>query len=227
MRSPMPYGCFALIVLAGMLLFPIFLADVFLTALGKLGLSRTTAFLAAAGIFLGGLINIPVTRIAREEPIDIMPVMLFGLRRFFKPQYIQRTYTVIAVNLGGAIIPTVIAIYEILRMAARGSSALVPALIAIGVNIGVSYWLARPVEGVGIAMPALVPGLVAGMSGLLLASEFAASVAFSAGVLGPLIGADLFHMDDISKIGAPVASIGGAGTFDGIVISGFVATILA
>jgi len=45
--------------------------------------------------------------------------------------------------------------------------------------------------------------------------------------LGPLIGADLLHLDDIEAIGAGVASIGGAGTFDGIVLSGLAATVLA
>lgn len=44
---------------------------------------------------------------------------------------------------------------------------------------------------------------------------------------GPLIGADLLHLRDIEKIATGVASIGGAGTFDGIVLSGIVAAYLA
>jgi uncharacterized membrane protein len=46
-------------------------------------------------------------------------------------------------------------------------------------------------------------------------------------VLGPLIGADLLHLRDIEKIATGIASIGGAGTFDGIVLSGIVAAYLA
>jgi uncharacterized membrane protein len=61
---------------------------------------------------------------------------------------------------------------------------------------------------------------------LLLAPDWAPPIAFSAGVLGPLIGADLLHLDDIAEIGTGMASIGGAGTFDGIVLSGLVATLL-
>jgi uncharacterized membrane protein len=34
-------------------------------------------------------------------------------------------------------------------------------------------------------------------------------------ILGTLIGADLINLRKIPKLGAPVASIGGAGTFDG------------
>ena len=48
-----------------------------------------------------------------------------------------------------------------------------------------------------------------------------------AGVLGPLIGADLLHLREIEKIATGVASIGGAGTFDGIILSGIMAAYLA
>jgi len=46
-------------------------------------------------------------------------------------------------------------------------------------------------------------------------------------VPGPPIGADLLHLRDISTLETGVASIGGAGTFDGIVLSGIVAAYLA
>ena len=78
--------------------------------------------------------------------------------------------------------------------------------------------MAKPVEGVGIAMPGLFPTLLAAMSALLLVPEQATPVAFVAGVLGPLIGADLLHLRDIEKIATGIASIGGAGTFDGLVL---------
>jgi uncharacterized membrane protein len=64
-------------------------------------------------------------------------------------------------------------------------------------------------------------------SALFLVPDQAPPVAFVAGVLGPLIGADLLHLRDIEKIATGIASIGGAGTFDGIVLSGIVAAYLA
>lgn len=76
-------------------------------------------------------------------------------------------------------------------------------------------------------MPALVPPIVAAGGALLMTPDFAPPVAFVAGVAGPVVGADLLHMKDIHKISAGVASIGGAGTFDGIVLSGVVAAFLA
>jgi uncharacterized membrane protein len=76
-------------------------------------------------------------------------------------------------------------------------------------------------------MPGLVPPFVAAGAALLLAPEAAPPVAFIAGVVGPLIGADLLHLKDVTRLGAGMASIGGAGTFDGIVLSGIVAAYLA
>jgi uncharacterized membrane protein len=99
--------------------------------------------------------------------------------------------------------------------------------LAVAINTTVCYRLARPVKGIGIAMPALVPPIVAVMSALVLAPDQAPPVAFIAGVLGPLLGADLLHLREIPRISTGMASIGGAGTFDGIVLSGILAAYLA
>jgi uncharacterized membrane protein len=227
MRRPMPFGCLSLIIFAGVLLFPLFLANALLSALSKLGLSPGLALVVASGIFLGGLVNIPVYRIQREQAIEYMHMRMFGLHRIIPVQPRQWGYTVIAINLGGAVIPIAVAVYELLRIAAQGPNALLAGLSAIAINVIVSYLIARPVPNVGITMPSLVPGIVAAVSGLLLLPSFAAPVAFAAGVLGPLVGADLLHLRDVQKITTGVASIGGAGTFDGIVISGLIATLLA
>ena len=45
--------------------------------------------------------------------------------------------------------------------------------------------------------------------------------------MGTLIGADLTNLDKVAGLGAPVASIGGAGTFDGIFLTGILAVLLA
>ena len=76
-------------------------------------------------------------------------------------------------------------------------------------------------------MPGLVPAAIAAILALLFAPGDAAPVAYVAGVAGPLIGADLLHLREIEASAVGVASIGGAGTFDGIVLSGIVAAYLA
>jgi uncharacterized membrane protein len=86
--------------------------------------------------------------------------------------------------------------------------------------------IARPVPGLGIAVPGLVPALFAAAIALAVSSHMAAALAYIAGSLGTLIGADLLNLHRLPGLGAGVASIGGAGTFDGVFLSGIVAVLL-
>ncbi|WP_457549779.1 DUF1614 domain-containing protein [Archaeoglobus sp.] len=52
-------------------------------------------------------------------------------------------------------------------------------------------------------------------------------LAFSSGVLSALVGADILHLKDIEKIGSGIVSIGGAGTFDGIFLTGVFSVIFS
>ena len=88
------------------------------------------------------------------------------------------------------------------------------------------HLIARPVEGVGIQVPGIIPPLLAAGISLLVAPHMAAPVAYVSGSLGTLIGADLLNIDKLSSLGGGVASIGGAGTFDGVFLSGIVAVLL-
>jgi Predicted membrane protein len=208
------------------LLLPFVLANALLAALGKLGLGPTSSLLAALGIFLGSTINVPVTRIERQAPVEYLPNRLLGLHRLLSRPVQRRTYTVIAVNVGGCLVPTALAGYQAARLAVQAPSVLPAAGAALAINVALCYYVARPVQDVGITMPPLVPAGAAALCGLLFAPEWAPPIAFMAGVLGPLIGADFLHLDDIAEIGTGMASLGGAGTFDGIVLSGLVATLL-
>lgn len=210
-----------------LVLLPFVFGQVFTAALIKLKLEPTTALLVVISIFMGSTINIPVKRISRTEPVPVDPLAIFGLSGWWPaPQQVRRE-TVIAVNVGGCLIPVTLAIYETAHVAAAGVKPLTGLLLAIFLNTMVCYWMAKPIEGIGIAMPGLFPALLAAVSALLFVPDQAPPVAFVAGVLGPLIGADLLHLPDIEKIAPSIASIGGAGTFDGIVLSGIVAAYLA
>jgi uncharacterized membrane protein len=221
-----PPGCLALIVLGAILLLPFVLANALLVALGKLGLGPTSSLLAALGIFLGSAINVPVTRIERAELVEYVPNQLLGLHRLLSRPVQRRTYTVIAVNVGGCLLPTALAGYQGARLVTQAPSVLPAALAALAINVALCYYVAQPVPDTGITMPPLVPAGAAAVCGLVLAPEWAPPIAFMAGVLGPLVGADFLHLDDIAEIGTGMASIGGAGTYDGIVLSGLVATLL-
>jgi uncharacterized membrane protein len=91
----------------------------------------------------------------------------------------------------------------------------------------VCHYLAYPVSGLGIAIPPFVPPIAATVVALVLSPRYAAPLAYVSGSLGTLIGADLLNLDKIQGLGAPVASIGGAGTFDGIFLAGILGVLFA
>jgi uncharacterized membrane protein len=59
------------------------------------------------------------------------------------------------------------------------------------------------------------------------AGRRAGPLAYISGSLGTLIGGDVLNLNKIQGLGAPIASIGGAGTFDGIFIIGLLAVLYA
>ncbi|MDE3042638.1 MAG: DUF1614 domain-containing protein [Nitrospirota bacterium] len=224
----MRVGCLPLILFLILLaLLPLVFGQLFTTALMKLRLEPSTAILLVMGIILGSGINIPLKHIARTKALVEDPLAIVGLTGRWPWIQRARQETVIAVNVGGCLIPAGLALYEIAHLLFDNPRSLPWLAIAVAVNTAVCYRLAQPVSGVGIALPGLVPAAVAAMSALWLAPEQAPQAAFVAGVLGPLIGADLLHLRDIEALETGIASIGGAGTFDGIVLSGIVAAYLA
>ena len=131
-------------------------------------------------------------------------------------------YVLLAVNVGGAVIPSVMSAYLLLKHQLWAKGAAAVAIVAIACN-----WMAEPVPGMGIALPIFVPAAVTTIAALILSREHAAQLAYIGGTLGTLIGADLLNLGKISGLGTPIASIGGAGTFDGIFLIGILAVLLA
>ncbi|HZC46731.1 MAG TPA: DUF1614 domain-containing protein, partial [Candidatus Acidoferrum sp.] len=126
--------------------------------------------------------------------------------------------------VGGAIVPVLISVYLLMQM----PTIIVPALIGVAIVAAIVHRFAIPVPGMGIATPMLIPPIVAALCGYFLGSpNHRDAVAFISGVIGTLIGADLLNLRNLRDLGAPVASIGGAGTFDGIFLTGIVAVLLA
>ena len=69
--------------------------------------------------------------------------------------------------------------------------------------------------------------MAAAFVAVLISWRNAAPLAYAGGSLGVLIGADLLNLDKLQGLGTPVLSIGGAGTFDGIFVTGIMAVLLA
>src|SRR6266550_3668398 len=155
------------------------------------------------------------------------PVRSGQIVDFFGMQYVVPLVsswpgTVLAVNVGGAVIPTIMSTYLMLRYHLWFKAALAVIVIAL-----VIHMMATPVPGVGIAVPVFAPVVITAIIAFLLSREYAAPLAYIGGSMGTLIGADLLNLDKITNLGAPVASIGGAGTFDGIFLTGILAVLLA
>jgi uncharacterized membrane protein len=214
---PFVVAAFVLIVLA----FALIQIGVLEYAYEKIGVNRHYVFSLLVLSLLGSYVNLPVAELPAEQVLSNQEISFFGMR-YVIPMVEEAPRTVIAVNLGGAIVPTLLSLYLIVK-----NSLYVESAVGVLITTVVMHWLARPVAGVGIAVPMFLPPLAAAGVGLLLSRTCAPCVAYVAGSLGTLIGADLLNLDKIQGLGAPVASIGGAGTFDGIFLTGILAVLLA
>lgn len=217
----MPPRYLLLLLFISVFLITIIQLEVLSIAFQKLGLSPRAALLLMLGALLGSGINIPLTSITSTPTPPPQEVPRWG--RIWRPAAPHPTgRTTIAVNLGGCIIPAGLALYLLLR----GLVNPFDLLLALLVVTTVSYAFSRPISGVGIGMPVFLAPLVTVVAALILEPENAAPLAFSSGVLGVLLGADILRLGDIRRMGVPLAAIGGAGTFDGVFLTGIIAVLL-
>jgi uncharacterized membrane protein len=170
---------------------------------------------------VGSHVNIPLYSVSVDRVLPPQAIEMFG-RLYLVPEVVQPRTTVVALNVGGALIPALVSAYLLIR-----TRLYVPMLIGTLVVAVVVNRLAQIVPGVGIAVPMLAPPLVAAGAALLLAFRKAPPVAYVAGSMGALIGADLLNLGRIADLQAPVVAIGGAGTFDGVFLTGILAGLLA
>ena len=187
----------------------------------RLGLSGRAAMLVLLGSLIGSYFNIPVAKLPAQRVLSGQVIDYYGME-YVIPAVVQWPGTVIAVNVGGAAIPGLMSLYLLVRhqLWARGA-------IAVVCVAAVTHHLARPVPGLGIALPIFVPALSTAIVALFLSLRRAAPLAYIGGSMGTLLGADLLNLGRVQHLGAPVASIGGAGTFDGIFVTGVLAVLIA
>jgi uncharacterized membrane protein len=219
----MPPRYLLLLLLLGVLLTSFIQLEIISIAFQKLGLSPRSALLLMLGALIGSGINIPVG-ILSSRPGTIPPPDIPRRGLILPPGRPPATgQVIIAVNLGGCIIPVGIVLHLLIQQLV----APFDLLLALPVISASCYLFSRPVPGTGVAMPVLLAPMVAVLVALVLAPENAAPLAFAGGVLGVLVGADLLRLPDIRKMGVPIAAIGGAGTFDGVFLTGVIAVLLA
>jgi uncharacterized membrane protein len=187
----------------------------------SIGLGPRAALLLLLASLGGSYLNIPVARLAGHQIVSGQEVPFFGMH-YMIPVVVEWPDTIVAVNVGGAVIPGLLSLYLLVRY-----RLWVRGLVAVAGVAVVCHMLAEPVPGLGIALPVFVPPVSTAVVALLLSRREAAPIAYIGGSLGTLIGADLLNLDKVQGLGAPVASIGGAGTFDGIFLTGILAVLFA
>ncbi len=192
-------------------------------AYSALGLDPRAVTLVLFGSLLGSYINLPLVRLPEERVVAREVVEIFGVP-FLAPAPVTVDWlgTILAINVGGAVIPILLSFYLLVRYRLWGPGVVIVAIVAF-----VVHQMATPIRGVGISVPTFAPPLLAAFVALVLSRRFAAPLAYIGGSLGVLIGADLLNLGLLRSLGAPVASIGGAGTFDGVFLTGVIAVLLA
>ena len=190
-------------------------------AYAKIGIQPRWIFLFLILSLLGSYVNIPIAEVPAPQLSEKDTVSDYGIQ-YVVPDMREASRTVIAVNVGGALIPVALSIYLMLK-----NGLFVQSLIAVAVVTIVVHQLAHPVPGVGIALTPIIPPLLAAGVALLLSRKAAPALAYIVGSLGTLIGADLLNLGIVDQLHAPVLSIGGAGTFDGVFLTGILAVLLA
>jgi uncharacterized membrane protein len=202
-----------------LLLAPVLLLLVPAVAFAKMGLSPVAGLVFYLLCLMGSVVNIPVYRerlhsVESEEITELF-------RHFMGINLPLLRERVIALNIGGAVLPVLFSIYLF------SIANFTAALIGVAITSGVSFLVSRPIKGVGIVIPPFIPALAAVISALVFAGENPAPVAYISGVLGILIGADLLRLARMRELDVAFLSIGGAGIFDGIFLVGIVSAFIA
>jgi uncharacterized membrane protein len=170
---------------------------------------------------IGSGINLPITEIKIPDDVEFHPNPFL---QWLPHRQLPKTgKTIIAINVGGALIPLFFSLYLI----SISSLTILQIILAICIVSFICYSVSRPIHGLGIGMPIFIAPFTAAITATLISPQSSAPLAYICGTMGVLIGADILRIKDIPQLGAPIASIGGAGTFDGIFLTGIVAVLLA
>ncbi|MCL5788198.1 MAG: DUF1614 domain-containing protein [Candidatus Marsarchaeota archaeon] len=194
---------------------------------GRLGFTLPQAFAILVLSLGGSVVNIPLFKVRGKEPVLGMSYYTVYGVTYPVPTVVESpSDTVVAINVGGAVIPVAISTYLWLK-----NAAFTPELIAGVVLITIIVnRLAKAVKGMGIVVPAFIPPIVSALAALMLSPHWGSPITFAlayvSGSLGTLIGADLLNLHKLGGLRSRMVSIGGAGTFDGVFLTGILAVLL-
>ncbi len=193
--------------------------NIFWTTFRKLGFPPEYSVYFLFLSLLGSYVNIPVKKV--RSRVTVMSSKVSDLfRSGYATSSLKAERITIAVNMEGAVIPLVMSVF--LSTLVR----LVDVLIGVLIVTILIHKIAKPVKGVGIAIHALLPPFLAVATSLIISPYNAPLIAYISGTLGCLIGIDILNLKKVPDLGMPVVSIGGAGTFDAIFLTGIISVLL-
>jgi len=192
-------------------------------AFAKLGLTPETSLFLLITTLLGSGINIPIFELKSKQSghLVLLSERKHAIWELFQP--VKKGKIIVAINVGGCVIPVGLCLYFISLQLLEPISLLIT-LVSI---TALSYQCSSVIPSMGVGMPLFIAPITSALLALLLDPAHAAQLAYVSGVLGVLIGADICRLGEISRLNAPIVSIGGAGTFDGIFLTGIIAVLLA
>ena len=228
--SPVSVILLLFLIAAAIFLIPLLFLGLIGSALSKLGFNIFWIIVLIIGMIVGSFINIPLMTVKSEQQFVRVEHGRLMDRLYRAPEFSNET--VIAVNVGGCVIPVFVSLYILLSALTFADHAglYLRCLIGTAIVAAVVFKTSKPIAGLGIATGFLIPPLCALICGIVLSSGdsfTAVAVAYISGTIGTLIGADIMNLKNLANAGAPVASVGGAGTFDAIFLSGIIAAFLA
>ncbi len=144
----------------------------------RLGVSPGAALMLLFGSLIGSYFNIPVTVLPGQTVESGQIVDYFGMQ-YVVPYVVSSPGTVIAVNVGGAVIPTLMSTYLVLRYQLWLKAAIATAVIAV-----IIHMMATPVHGLGIAVPVFAPVVATAILAFILSREYAAPLGLYRGIDG-------------------------------------------
>jgi uncharacterized membrane protein len=221
-------GSFSAFTLLAIVIISLFFIQAAGIAFLQLGIPLWLAMLIIPGSLLGSVVNIPLYTIKSDDApcIEDSHLQYWGVSyQVFHPECPGETK--ISINLGGAIIPVAVSAFLIIdNLTAFLQFAIATTIVAL-----IVHKVARIEPNVGILTPGFLPALVAVFATIALVTFLPGlyngyAVAYVSGTLGTLIGADILNLGKLSRLRTGAASIGGAGTFDGVFLTGILAVFL-
>jgi len=221
-----------------LLLLPAFASapSVFGSLLSGLLPPREAAALGSA-LFALSLLASPVNVVLKEVATGEQAVVLearyvyfFGIPvPVFSTRLVEKK-VLFAVNVGGCAIPVAL---SALVLSSSPPAVAAKALLASAAVALVVFATSRSVPGAGILSPAFVPPLLSALFAFAFSPRSPAeafAIAYASGTLGALLGADVLRLAKdfraLASAGPGMLSVGGAGVFDGVFLSGLLACLL-